>query len=69
MTNITESVERTADKWVARESVSDAPSEPEAPREVAVLDQISITIAFGLLGLTWLTLRNMDGREHRRSRR
>jgi hypothetical protein len=33
------------------------------------LDQISITIAFALLGLTWLTLRNMDGREHRRSRR
>jgi len=33
------------------------------------LDEISITIAFGLLGLTWLTLRGMDGRAHRRSRR
>jgi hypothetical protein len=33
------------------------------------LDQISISIAFGLLVLTWLTLRGMDGREGRRSRR
>ena len=27
------------------------------------MDEISITIAFALLGLTWLTLRGMDGRE------
>jgi len=32
------------------------------------LDEISITIAFGLLGLTWLTLRGMDRPEDRRSR-
>ncbi len=37
--------------------------------EVSSLDEISITIAFGLLGLTWLTLRGMDRREGRRSRR
>ena len=37
--------------------------------EVAFLDEISITIAFALLGLTWLTLRGMDGRERRRTRR
>jgi len=33
------------------------------------MDEISITIAFALLGLTWLTLRGMDGRERRRTRR
>ena len=33
------------------------------------VDEISITIAFALLGLTWLTLRGMDGRESRRHRR
>jgi hypothetical protein len=33
------------------------------------LDKISITIAFALLALTWLTLRGMAGRERRRSRR
>jgi hypothetical protein len=33
------------------------------------VDEISITIAFVLLGITWLTLRGMDGRDHRRSRR
>jgi hypothetical protein len=33
------------------------------------LDEISITIAFGLLGLTWLTLRDMDRHGDRRSRR
>lgn len=33
------------------------------------MDQISISIAFVLLGLTWLTLRGMDSRETRRSRR
>jgi hypothetical protein len=33
------------------------------------LDEISITIAFALLALTWLTLRGMDGRERRRHRR
>jgi len=33
------------------------------------VDEISITIAFALLGLTWMTLRGMDGREHRRHRR
>lgn len=33
------------------------------------MDEISITIAFALLGLTWLTLRGMDGREGRRHRR
>ena len=27
------------------------------------MDEISITIAFGLLGLTWLTLRGMDRRD------
>ncbi len=39
-------------------------SEVESP-----LDEISITIAFALLGLTWLTLRGMAGRERRRTRR
>ena len=34
-----------------------------------LLDEISITIAFALLVITWLTLRRMDGREHRRTRR
>lgn len=33
------------------------------------LDEISITIAFALLGVTWLTLRGMDGRARRRTRR
>jgi len=33
------------------------------------MNEISISIAFGLLALTWLTLRNMDTREGRRSRR
>jgi hypothetical protein len=33
------------------------------------MDEISIAIAFALLGLTWLTLRGMDGRAHRRHRR
>jgi hypothetical protein len=31
------------------------------------MDSLHITIAFALLGLTWMTLRGMDGR--RRSRR
>ena len=33
------------------------------------MDEISITIAFCLLAFTWLTLRGMDGRERRRTRR
>jgi hypothetical protein len=33
------------------------------------MNEISISIAFGLLALTWLTLRGMDTREGRRSRR
>jgi hypothetical protein len=33
------------------------------------MDEISSVIAFLLIGLTWLTLRGMDGRTHRRSRR
>jgi len=33
------------------------------------VDEISITIAFALLGLTWLTLRGMDGREHKQRHR
>jgi hypothetical protein len=33
------------------------------------VDEIRIAIAFGLLGLTWLTLRGMNRRENRRSRR
>jgi hypothetical protein len=40
------------------------------PQEGAnAVDEISITIAFVLLGLTWLTLRGMDSRESRKSRR
>ena len=38
-------------------------------RRFPSVDEISITIAFALLGLTWLTLRGMDGRSHRRHRR
>jgi hypothetical protein len=42
----------------------------KAPSEVEnVLDELSITIAFVLLGLTWLTLRGLAGRERRRTRR
>jgi hypothetical protein len=33
------------------------------------MNEISISIAFALLAFTWLTLRGMDGREKRRSRR
>jgi hypothetical protein len=33
------------------------------------MNELSISIAFGLLALTWLTLRGMDDREGRRSRR
>jgi hypothetical protein len=33
------------------------------------VDEISIAIAFALLGVTWLTLRGMDGRARRRTRR
>jgi hypothetical protein len=44
--------------------VSESKSEVGNP-----LDEISITIAFALLGFTWLTLRGMDGRERRRTRR
>lgn len=45
-----------------------APTGPITPARSSV-DEISITIAFALLGLTWLTLRGMDGRERRRHRR
>ena len=38
-------------------------------KRLVLLDEISIAIAFGLLGLTWLTLRGMDRRGQRRSRR
>jgi hypothetical protein len=41
----------------------------ETQYEDEPLDEISITIAFGLLVLTWFTLRGMDGREDRKTPR
>ena len=66
---ITESNTRPTDKQVSPK-MNDGPRRPASPplEEIAV-DEISITIAFALLGATWLTLRGMDGRERRRTRR
>ena len=73
MTPITESSPRSADIQVGPEDASGLPP-PDGAACVqgarrALLDEISITIAFALLGFTWITLRGMDGREGRRSRR
>ena len=63
-------------RLIYRAAPEDAPSSPQNDRVSALrnevvnpLDEISITIAFALLGFTWLTLRGMDGRERRRTRR
>ena len=63
-------------RLIYRAAAEDTPSSPQNDRVSALrnevvnpLDEISITIAFALLGFTWLTLRGMDGRERRRTRR
>jgi hypothetical protein len=76
VTRITEHIVRSADiQEVHQTHSSGHPQIPalecalHAPKRSALLDEISITIAFFLLGITWLTLRGMDGREGKRSRR
>lgn len=63
-------------RLIYRTAPEDTLSSPQNDRVSALrnevvnpLDEISITIAFALLGFTWLTLRGMDGRERRRTRR